>query len=164
MRKRPVAACVGTILAVLAAALTAAPATPPAPDATKLAWLEGRWTGEKDGVVTEERWTGPLGGALLGLHADVKGGRLVSWEFLRIAPANGALVYYASPNSAPPTPFTLVEAGDRRAVFENKAHDFPQRILYWLDEAGALHARIEGPRGGKTVGMEWTWRRAALRE
>ena len=67
--------------------------------------------------------------------------------------------YVAQPGGRPPTRFTLVESSARRAVFANPAHDFPQRILYWLDDAGALHARVEGPKGGKTVGMEWTWRK-----
>lgn len=40
------------------------------------------------------------------------------------------------------------------------AHDFPTRILYWLDAEGRLHARIEGPPGTETA-LEWTWRRAA---
>ena len=62
--------------------------------------------------------------------------------------------------SAPPTPFRLVESADKRAVFENKEHDFPQRILYWIDAAGALHARIEGPQDGRTVSEEWVWTRA----
>jgi len=129
-----------------------------------LAFLEGRWAGEKDGVASEERWTGVLGGALLGVHADVKGGRLVSWEFLRIDRApDGGVVYFASPKSAPPTPFKLIETGDKKVVFENKAHDFPQRILYWLDSAGALHARIEGPQNGKTVSEEWTWTKRPYR-
>lgn len=150
MARRRVRAWVGAVGAALVGAASVAADE-------RLAWLEGRWAGEKDGVRSEERWTGPLGGALLGVHADVKAGRLVSWEFLRIDRGPEGTVYYASPRSAPPTPFRLVEAGDRRAVFENEAHDFPRRILYWLDEKGALHARIEGPQGGKTVGEEWVW-------
>ncbi len=125
-----------------------------------LGWLQGRWVGEKDGVVMEELWTDVAGGALLGLHRDVKGGRLVSWEFLRIDSTAEGVVYFARPRSAPPTPFTLVESGPRRAAFENTTHDFPQRIVYWLDAEGALHARIEGPQAGKTVAEEWVWTRA----
>ena len=125
-----------------------------------LAWMEGTWVGEKDGIRMEEVWTGLRGGALLGLHSDVKAGRLVGWEFFRIAAVDGRVAYLSSPRSAPPTPFALVEAGDKRAVFENKAHDFPQRILYWIDGAGAMHARIEGPQDGKTVSEEWVWTRA----
>jgi hypothetical protein len=121
------------------------------------AWLAGTWQGEKDGVEMEEYWTDPRGGALLGLHRDVKGGRLVSFEFMRIQKTDAGLVYFASPGSKPPVPFTLVEQADKRVVFENRQHDFPQRILYWLDTQGALHARIEGPQGGKTVSEEWVW-------
>lgn len=145
-------------VAVLALAARVA-AAEPAGDVERLAWLQGRWAGEKDGVWMEEQWTDPRGGALLGIHRDVKDGRLLSWEFFRIGSTEEGTFYFASPRSAPPTPFRLVELGDRRVVFENKEHDFPQRILYWIDPAGALHARIEGPRGGTTVSEEWVWTR-----
>jgi hypothetical protein len=82
----------------------------------------------------------------------------VSFEFLRIAAEPEGIVYWASPKGRPATPFKLSEWGTRRAVFANPAHDFPQRILYWIDEAGALHARIEGD--GSAGAMEWTWVRA----
>jgi hypothetical protein len=145
------------VLAVVLAG-SAGPAT--GGDVERLAWLQGRWVGEKDGTATEESWTAPLGGALLGLHADVQGGRLRSWEFLRIDTTPEGTFYFASPRSAPPTAFKLVELSERQVVFENRRHDFPQRILYWMDAAGALHARIEGPQGDKTVSLEWVWTRA----
>ena len=63
------------------------------------------------------------------------------------------------PGGAPPTSFCAVEVGERRVVFENREHDFPQRILYWLTADGRLHARIEGPLDGKEAAMEWTWSR-----
>ena len=109
----------------------------------------------------EEIWTSADGGALVGLHKDVatRGGtaRMVSFEFLRIETGADGVAYVAQPGGQPPTRFALVDSGARRAVFANPTHDFPQRILYWLDDAGALHARVEGPKGGKTVGQEWTW-------
>jgi hypothetical protein len=132
-----------------------------AADRAPLAWMEGRWTGTRDGVETEEYWTSNAGGTMLGLHKDVKGGRMVSFEFLRIAPGEGdTITYFASPHSEPPTPFRRIESGERRIVFENKEHDFPQRILYWLDAKGALHARIEGTMNGKPASEEWTWTKA----
>ena len=111
----------------------------------------------------EEIWTSAAGGALVGLHKDVstRGGtaRMVSFEFLRIEGGPEGIAYVAQPGGHPPTRFALIEQADRRVVFANPAHDFPQRILYWLDAAGALHARVEGPKGGRTVGQEWTWTR-----
>ena len=153
MTRRLILACVAAATWPITIAATAPTET------ERLAWMEGRWVGEKDGVVMEERWTAPLGGALLGVHADVKAGRLVSWEFLRIDTTGEGTFYFASPRSAPPTPFKLLELGGERVVFENKDHDFPQRILYWLDAAGALHARVEGSRGGRALSEEWAWTR-----
>lgn len=149
------------VIASALAVLSSAPlvAQTPARTVEALAWMEGAWSGDKDGVAMEEVWTAPRGGALLGLHRDVKGGRLLSWEFLRIQATDAGTFYYASPRSAPATAFKLVETGDKRVVFENKEHDFPQRILYWIDAKGALHARVEGPQGGKTVSEEWVWTR-----
>ena len=149
-----------TTLAVVAvlSCLCTVEAQPPA-GVERLAWLEGRWEGESDGMSMEEQWTSLRGGALLGLHRDVKAGRMVSFEFLRIEATAEGTIYFASPRSKPPVPFKLVETGERRAVFENRQHDFPQRILYWLDASGAMHARIEGPQGGKTVSEEWAWRK-----
>lgn len=126
-------------------------------DLSQLSWLEGLWTGSKDGVETEELWMPLRGGALLALHRDIKDGRMVSYEFLRIATTGDGAFFFGSPQSAPPTPFRLVAMGQQRVTFENKAHDFPQRILYWLDSEGALHARIEGPKNGSTVSEEWVW-------
>jgi hypothetical protein len=128
-----------------------------------LAWLEGHWVGADGGLQMEEIWTSADGGALVGLHKDVAttgaAARMVSFEYLRIEAGADGVAYVAQPGGRPPTRFPLVEVAPRRVVFANPAHDFPQRILYWLDDAGALHARIEGPKGGRTVGQEWTWSR-----
>jgi hypothetical protein len=114
----------------------------------------------------EEIWTSPAGDALVGLHKDVstRGGaaRMVSFEFLRFERGADGIAYVAQPGGQPPTRFALVEHRPRRVVFANPSHDFPQRILYWLDDAGALHARVEGPRDGRTVGQEWTWTRRPM--
>lgn len=125
---------------------------------SELHWLEGRWFGVKDGTASEEHWTSPEGGSLLGMHKDVKDGRSTGFEFLRIETAkDGRIVYLASPQGRPATPFTMIEGGAHRVVFENQEHDFPKRILYWLDAKGALHARIEGTLQGKAEQEEWVW-------
>jgi len=130
------------------------------PRVADLTWLEGRWSGVKDGTASEEHWTSPEGGGLVGMHKDVKAGRMTGFEFLRIGTTKeGTIVYMASPQGRPATPFTLVEAAGKRLVFENKEHDFPQRVLYWLDDAGSLHARIEGTTQGKAMHEEWVWTR-----
>ena len=147
-----------TAVLVLTPALQAQ--SPAASEIQRLGWMEGRWSGTKDGVAIEEHWTSPSGDALLGMNKTVKGGRMVSFESLRIAAIKDGIAYLASPQGVPPTPFKLVELAEKKVTFENREHDFPQRILYWLDEAGAMHARIEGPQAGQTVSEEWVWTKA----
>jgi hypothetical protein len=122
--------------------------------------MAGSWSGVQDGVEMEEFWQVPKGNSMLGLHRDVAGGRTAAFEFLRIESTPEAITYWASPLGRPATPFRLIEQKGKRVVFENAKHDFPQRIIYWLSDDGALHAKIEGTMNGKPSSEEWTWRRA----
>jgi hypothetical protein len=125
----------------------------------RLAWMAGTWTGTTaDGIEIVEHWTDPKGGVMLGLHRDVKGGKTISFEFLRIQATPAGIVYFASPRGAPPTPFPMAEQGVERIVFANPAHDFPKRIIYRLTMDGSLNARVEGTVKGKTTSEEWTWK------
>jgi hypothetical protein len=144
------------VLALLMAAPAPAPPADPAAQLASLSWMVGGWGSADGGAWAEEHWLAARGGTMLGLHRDVKGAKATGFEFLRIEAGPEGLVYRASPGGAPPTPFRAVEVSADRVVFENKAHDFPQRILYWKSP-GALHARVEGPRGGKERSMEWRW-------
>src|SRR5262245_42446091 len=128
-------------------------------DLNQLAWMTGNWVGSENRVEMEEFWMAPKGSSLLGLHRDVAGDRTVSFEFLRIEKTPEGIAYAAQPQGRPPTSFRLVETSQTRAVFENKMHDFPQRIIYWR-ESNTLHARIEGNRNGRLQSMEWTWTKA----
>lgn len=125
-----------------------------------MVWLAGHWIGSTGGVDTEEHWTDPAGGALIGMHKDVKNGKMISFEFLRIIARTDGIYYMASPIGREATPFKLVEQSAGRLVFENPAHDFPNRILYWSDEPGVLHARVEGKEEGVAKSLEWRWERA----
>lgn len=144
------------------ASVSERPASPVAANVDDLAWMAGYWVRDAEGGrQVEELWLPPAGGVMLGLHRDVRADGSAWFEFLRIAAGEGGLAYWASPGGREPTPFHLVEFGERRAVFANPEHDFPQRILYWL-EGDALHARIEGVDTGEAHGPEWSWRRAEM--
>ena len=96
---------------------------------------------------------------MLGVHRDVVNGKAVNYELLRIEMQGNEVVYTSIPNGKTATSFRLTSVVERRVVFENPAHDFPQRILYWSSQEDELCARIEGPQGGKVVGEEWCWTR-----
>ena len=106
-----------------------------------------------------ESWVGPANGMMVAanLSAWTSGGKF--YEFLRIGETAEGLSYYASPGGRAPVEFRMKEAGDKRIVFENPQHDFPQRILYWR-EGDQLVARVEGTAGGKEKREEWRFDRA----
>ncbi|APV52278.1 hypothetical protein BWI17_04155 [Betaproteobacteria bacterium GR16-43] len=119
-----------------------------------LEWMTGTWVHETPEGRTTETWLGPGNGLMVAANlATWKSGRKF-FEFLRIGDTPDGFSYYASPGGKPVTEFKLKTLGDRKVVFENPQHDFPQRILYWRD-GEALVARIEGTAGGKEKGEEW---------
>jgi hypothetical protein len=127
-----------------------------------LVWMAGSWAMREGGKLSEEHWTSPAGGMMLGVHRDVEGGK-AAFEFLRIEEKDGKVTYLASPQGRPATRFELIESAAQRAVFANPEHDFPQRILYWR-EGESLCAAVEGPSNGETVSERWCWSRSSLAE
>lgn len=128
-------------------------------DLQQLSWMKGTWTRQEGEQHQEEHWTSPDGGTMMGVARTIVGTRTVEFEFLRIVQTKpDRIVYYASPGGrCPATPFELKQIGSERVVFENLDYDFPQRIIYWRDTDGSLHARIEGDLNGKPQHLEWTW-------
>ena len=121
-----------------------------------LAWLAGCWAydGREPGSV--EHWLVPAGGAMLAVSRVVRGGRMVSYEFLRIEEtADGSLRLIAAPVGQAVTAFALADIGTHAVTFENPEHDFPQRISYRLADGGRLVARAEATSDGETVGIDF---------
>lgn len=129
------------VLTVLAAAQPAWAA--PADDVAALAWMAGSWSQESGGVTIPETWLAPNGGAMSGVGQTNRPGRPAYIEFMKItAEPTGATFTAIQPGSAP-VGFVLVAGKPGEAVFENKAHDFPQRVIY--RRCGEdLCGRIEG--------------------
>jgi hypothetical protein len=111
---------------------------------SNLAWLAGCWEGNAGGAAYYEQWMRPVGGTMLGMSRTVANDQTVAYEFLRIHEKDGDIYYTANPSGQAQASFKLVKYGDREAVFENPEHDFPQRIVYRLEESGALVATTQG--------------------
>lgn len=123
-----------------------------------LAWLSGAWVGTRGRSSIEERWSPPLGGAMLGVSRTVRReeDRMVAFEYLRIVEREGGLFYVAQPNGSAPTEFTLTEVSTTRAVFDNPRHNYPKRIVYELSAEGDLTATIGFMKGGTPRRFEFT--------
>ena len=121
---------------------------------SRLAWLAGCWHGEAG----EECWLAPRDGTMMAVNrAPARDGKSPFFELLRIVEEDDGLVFLAQPGGqSPATPFRAVEVGDRRVVFANPEHDFPQRITYWR-EGDRLRVRVEARKDGEWGGFEQSW-------
>jgi hypothetical protein len=96
---------------------------------------------------------------MLGVGRTIAGGKTVFYEYLRVEARTDGVYYVALIKGQPEVAFKLVRCEGEAVVFENPAHDFPQRIICRKNKDGSLHARIEGPRQGKTVGEDFPYKR-----
>lgn len=127
-----------------------------------VAFMAGTWEYVDGSMAIEERWSPVAGGTMLGTGRTVSGDKTVFFEFLRIEGRADGVFYVAQPKGRHPgTEFKLVRAGEREAVFENLAHDFPKRIIYRKEADGGLTARVEGDGTEKEKPQEYRYRPAA---
>jgi len=143
------------IAAMLAAAALSADA---ASDVAKLSWMAGGWVQDRDGGVVQETWLAPRDGVMAGVSQTNRPGRKPFVEHMTISAEAAGVTFTALLPGQPPTAFVRIGSGENEAVFENKAHDFPQRVFY--RRCGEdLCAGIEGVVKGEPKREEWRYRR-----
>ncbi len=157
---------IGVVVLVVSAFVAAGPqdskkSKPAAKGIEQLAWMAGSWKDAKENQSAEEHWTAPAGNLMVGMHRDVMG-KKAFFEYLRIEEKRGKVTYVASPMGRGETRFPMTKCEKQRVVFENPEHDFPQRIVYWLED-GTLHARAEATKDGEVRGQTWSWPAGSLR-
>ena len=124
-----------------------------------VAWLQGCWQMTNGDRVIEENWTSPRAGVMLGSGRTVRAGKLVEHEFILLAERDGGLVYEAHPSAQPSTTFRSKEIDGASVLFEDPAHDFPQRVGYRRVAADRILAWIEGTVAGTTRRQEFSYQR-----
>lgn len=122
-----------------------------------LAWMAGDWQTDPTGrSVSEEHWTRPAGGSMIGVSRTMVGDRMAWFEFFRVEVRGDSIYYVASPQGrCPATDFKLTRLSGQEAVFENPQHDFPKRIIYRKNSSGGLTATIDGGEGTKSEKFEF---------
>ena len=135
---------------LLLAEIAASPAPLPA-------FLAGCWEQRKADRWTEECWTSPRGGLMIGSGRDGKGDTVRHWEWMRIERgADGTTNFYGSPKGAAAVAFRMTKATADEAIFANASHDYPQRVRY-LRTAAGIDAEVSLADGSKPV--RWSYRR-----
>jgi Domain of unknown function (DUF6265) len=129
-----------------------------------LGWMSGYWLACDAGREVSETWSDPRLGLMTGMNVTVRNGR-VGFELSRIASADGSagapFAYFAQPEGQPVTVFPVIASGPNRVVFQQSAHDFPQRVIYER-EGDVLNARIEGDIDGEERVVRWRFQKAEL--
>lgn len=143
------ARCVVASLLLVAGGTAAAEA----PDCTSLAaadWLLGDWAAPSPGGEVVESWAAVSESTWEGRGMSRKAGSdaLRTFETLRLVEMSSRVFYVAKvEENELPVAFRLVDCSAGRLVFENPAHDFPQRIAYRLDGEGRLEVTVSDLAG-----------------
>lgn len=102
----------------------------------------------------------PRAGVMLNTGRTVRGNQLIEYEWVLLREKDGLLEYEAHPSGQASAVFTARTTTDNEVVFENPAHDFPQRVGYKRD-GDSLLAWIDGTTGGKLRRVEFPYKRVA---
>jgi hypothetical protein len=145
------------MVVVLAGAMIVA-AQAPQHDINAVGWMAGSWELRQGDVVTEEHWTNPAGGTMIGMSRVSGRGKTMFFEFLRIEARADGLYYVAQPKGRPPVEFKATEVTASRVIFANPQHDFPKRISYRRNEDGSITARVEGDADSKEKPEEYAYK------
>lgn len=119
----------------------------------QLQWLLGEWGIEDGQEVTKEIWNKVDDSTFTGFAYTKVAKDTVFAETLVLQQLQDAMfltVVAFNQNGDLPVVFGMVALEDGKVVFENKAHDFPQRIVYTNPSKDSIHAWVEG-RVGDTL-------------
>jgi hypothetical protein len=119
-----------------------------------LSWLGGHWRSGSSADFAEEIWTNPDGGMMLAVSRTVRGGAVVSFEFMRIE-LGETPVLIAQPSGGEGAAFEAVTCSADQIIFHNPDNGYPTHIEYARDGA-ALTAQIWAGDGPGT-GPSWRW-------
>jgi hypothetical protein len=64
----------------------------PASKIGDMAWLAGHWTGEAMGGLSEEIWSAPKSGAMMGMYRFINKDKIIFYELMTIVEEKGSLV------------------------------------------------------------------------
>lgn len=107
-----------------------------------------------------ERWTKINSNELQGIAFNITGKDTAVLERVRLSNTNSAISYNVTgAKSGDKTSFKLTSSKNGEFVFENPAHDFPQRVVYHFVKPDSIHAWVDGKYKGKFEKMDYYYKR-----
>ncbi len=128
----------------------------------KLNKLVGTWQTDTGDGILYEKWDRNSVTEMQGKSYSIKGADTTTYENTRIRKQGKEVVYVAivkDQNKQQPVYFKLISSDDSTFTFENKAHDFPQRVIYRFVTRDSIVARIEGDVKGEVQYQEFLYSR-----
>lgn len=127
----------------------------------QLQWLLGTWVHESKSQFSKETWIKENDSTLSSYSYTQVGNDTVFAETMLLQQKEGNLFLTAAEadeNNRTIVTFNMIPSEKGKFVFENKEHDFPQRIIYTNPTQDSIHAWIEGTINGmsKTVDFYFT--------
>ena len=116
----------------------------------------GKWKLDNSNVY--EEWDIVNDTEFVGKSYSMENGVKKINEVLYLKKFDDRWAYVAIPKNQIMTLFPLVESNPKKFIFENKEHDFPQRIIYEFHKGGELTAAIEGEVNGKFKRVEFLFK------
>lgn len=131
----------------------------------KFSFLVGIWSFTTAKGKITEKWDWNKSAELKGSSYSVShSGDSVLQETISLYQSDGEIFYtptgYQEGNRST-VPFRLVSVNQNTFTFENKDHDFPQRIIYRKISDHEMLAWIEGEVNGKLTKIEFPYKRQA---
>lgn len=120
----------------------------------------GTWKMETRRGPMFEQWTRASNEKFQGKSFRLNNLDTLVMERIELSFSGGSIVYspiVAGQNDGKAVEFKLISNTDSRFVFENKEHDYPQRIIYHFKSKDTLNARIEGTKDGKEMGSNFPY-------
>jgi hypothetical protein len=121
--------------------------------------LQGTWEMHMDGTVTYEQWKINPDSSLSGIDFTFNSkGDTIYLEHLEIMQMDSSIYYIAKvmdQNDQKPIYYQIIEWTRNVFAFENKKHDFPQKITYYLKTYDLYTVIIEGPDKDKIRYIEF---------
>ncbi|MDP2686794.1 MAG: DUF6265 family protein [Aequorivita sp.] len=128
----------------------------------QLQWLLGTWTNESGEEFSQETWSKENASSFTAFSFTQVGKETVFSETMALEQKGDSLlltVLTANQNEKKPVAFKMVSSDNGQFTFENKKHDFPQRIVYTNPVKDSLHAWIEGTENGEHRKIDFLYSR-----
>ncbi|QAA80265.1 hypothetical protein EI546_00290 [Aequorivita sp. H23M31] len=124
-------------------------------------WLVGSWVNRSGNKFSKETWTKENDSTLSAFSYTQIEKDTVFVELMLLQQKNDSVILTVTDgrNKNDIVPFKLISSDNGEHTFENKQHDFPERIIYTNPTQDSIHAWILGTLNGEARKVDFYFAR-----